>query len=191
MTREQAEGERRNPLHTAQREDGIRAAEVCGVENRRMHAALATRGRAGDHVPNAGGLCGGDAHDGRGNMSVASAGDVAARGLYRDQALPCDEPRRELGFELRETRALRLGEAPHPLPGESDVLAHLRGELAFGARDRLGGHDDVAAPIVERLRETACRRLTALLDFRKHSLHDRAGLRLPARGGAACPLEPG
>ena len=155
-----------------------------------MHPAFAPRGRARNDVRNAGRLRGGDAHDCGGDVGVAPSGDVAARGLHRDQALSRDEPRGELGLELGQALALRLGEAPHPFPREADVVAGLRGELAFRARNRLGGHDDVPAPPVELLRVAPRRALAAGFDVREHLLHASPGLRLPARRRALRPLHP-
>ena len=144
MSREETEGERRHPLHSAERENGIRAAELRGVEDGGMHAALAPRRRAGDHVPHAGHLRGGDAHDRGGDVGVATAGHVAARRFHRNQALPGNEPRGELGLELPEALSLRLGESPHPLPGETDVVTSLGRQRCAGTRDHLRRHDDVA-----------------------------------------------
>ena len=183
MTGEQPECERRHALHPAERQDGVGAGETGRVQDGGVHAAPGGRRRARDDVLHARHPGRGDTHDGRRDVRISSAGDVAAGGLDRDELLAGDHAGVKLGLELVHARELCLGEGPHLLVGERDVVLHPLRKGLRRPRDLVRAHHDVARPAVERLRVVPRPRFAAGLDVLQHRLDAGAGIVLAGGGG--------
>ena len=82
-------------------------------------------------------------------MGIPPAGDVTTRGLDWNELLAGDHARVKLGLELVHARKLRLGESPHLIVGERDVVLHALRKRIRRPRDVLGAHQDVACPAVQ------------------------------------------
>ena len=90
MPREQTERQCGDALHAAQRQDGVGAAQVHGVQDAGIDALARYRRRTGDDVAHARDLRRRDAHDRGGDVRVAAARHVASGRIDGDQALAGD-----------------------------------------------------------------------------------------------------
>ena len=182
------EGHGAHGLDAAEDMDLMGAAQMHGGNHRR--GGLAAMRRRHGHDPGHAGHRGGDhGHVGRGDQRVAPAGDVATSRSHRNVAVAEDHPRHHLHLDVRERRALRLGEAPHPRLGVADIVEgggrHAPdqvGDLVFG--EAKGGR--VVA--VEAAGEFAHRLVAAGLDIGEHRRHRVPHLRVhpdTAGGGTA------
>ncbi len=171
---EESPRERGDRLHAAERHDEVGARDLHRIEHLRMNPFALVRGRAGDDRRHARGLRGGDAHVRRSDMGVAAGGHVAARDIDRHEALPGDQPGRDLGIELFERGFLRQSKAPHPLGRELDVAPDPFGNRPRAPLDLFGRDPDLALPAVELRRVLAHRRLAAPLDLGQHLGDDAA-----------------
>ena len=179
----QAERHRRNALNAAQCQDMVGLTQVHGVEDRRVDAAaFLARGGTGDDILDTGDFCRRDTHDGRGDMSVTAAGHVAAGSVDRDQPLPGPKARRQFGLEGLHAVLLLLGEQPHPVIGELQIVLQLIRHLPRRGFDLVGTDLDIAVPTVELLAIGARGVLAAPFDLVQHLADDFPGFVLAGGG---------
>ena len=137
---EKSERHRGHALHAAHGENAVGAADVGGVEDRRMNADIGPRRRANRDVLAAGDLGSGYRHDGGGDMAVAAAGHIAAGSFDGDGFLACGQTRHDLDLDIGEGLLLGFGEFADIVVGEADIVLELlrqagRCRLDLFARD--------------------------------------------------------
>ena len=168
---EQALGHRRDRLHAAERHDHVGARLVEGVEQVRVHRTAAKWPRAGDDRLHAGGLGGGHAHVGRGDVRVAARWGITACHVDRQHALSGSYTLVHLDRELLQRLALGVRERADLRDREVDVALDLRGHLGGAAIDLGAGQHDLAVPAVELLGVGAHRGLAVAADLGQHLGH--------------------
>ena len=131
-----SERERGERLNAAEDVDLVGAGEVHGGDGGVGHAPVERR-RARRDALDARDLRRDDAHVRRGDHRVAAARHVGAD-VRRDVPVAEADARERLDLEVRHRRALGLGERPHLLLAERDVVEHLGRDALEARRDLVG-----------------------------------------------------
>ena len=122
-------------------------------------------------------------------MGVASAGNVAARGVHRNQFLTGHQTAHQLHLKFTERVALALGKVSYPLVGKGNVCANC---LRYPF-DRLGNigltEQDLAVVAIELAGITFNRIATLRFDLSQHALHRLSRSGINSGLGRACFFE--
>jgi hypothetical protein len=165
----EAERHGRHRLHAAEREDAVRAAQVGGVEHRRVAGAAAARRGAREHGVHARDLRHQHGHERAGHQRAVTGGQVGADAADRDLAVAHDQAGRDLPLEVRGGPQLQLGEAAHPLQAELQALADARVDGAAGSVELLARGAERLRPVAVELLRVAPHRIHAVaVDVEQH-----------------------
>ena len=149
-------------MGAAERVDVVGAAQVHRGDDRGYGLAAARRGERSD-AADAGDARRDDAHVRRRDHRVAAARDVRADGADRDVAVPQPDSGERLDLDVRQARALRLGEASHLSLSEADVVQRLVVDGGQAALDGVVAQAEVAAlPAIQARGELAQCAIAAL-----------------------------
>ena len=168
-----AQPHRAHRLHAPEDVDLVRPAHVHRRDDRRIRPPLKGRGRRRD-ARHAGDRGGDDRHMRRGDHRELAGRHVAADRLNGDRAVPEDDARKGLDLDVRDRRALNLGEAADLRLGEADVGEVGLGDISNQARDLVGSQAEARTVVViEALRVVADSGVATRLDVGEDALDGR------------------
>lgn len=110
----------------------------------------------------------GHTHVGRGDVSIASGGCVAAHHIDRDDALPSSHAGVQLHTEVLYGVFLGQGKVMHLLDSEIDIHPDTGGHVFDAFLDFVFRHDDLARPFIQLQGIVAHGVFTAFQDFGQH-----------------------
>ena len=143
-----------------------------GRDNSRMGTTLERRG-GGDDAFDARDFRGDDAHMGRGDHGIFSAGHVAANRVHRDILVPEDDTRKRFDLDVLQRRLLVLGEVAYLVLGKADVLEIAGCDLRDSGLDLvLRKAKCLRRPVVEFPGEVAHGRIAPGIDVGENALDD-------------------
>ncbi len=188
---EQAVSHARHTLDATERKQCMCAGDVRGVNDGWRDAFVWSRRRTSDDVIDARDLCGGDGHDGRGDVAITPAWHVAARRAARYAPLASDHAGCHFRFKFLQRRSLRFGEAGNVGVRVLDVTLQLCWHFFSCRPDRCGVQNHFTLVFIELSCVLEGSFVAAAFNVVEHGAHLLVDTALVAGGGVGGFFEVG